>query len=826
MNNNNNLNDSEIKYDAFISYRHLPLDMYVARTLHKTLESFVLPKKLRQPGLKDRITRVFRDRDELPLSNNLSEPIELALKTSEYMIVICTPKLKESEWCKREINTFKELHGQSKIMAVLAEGEPEDSFPIELLVEEYEEVTENGETVVKKKNVEPLAADVRGKNHHEINKKIKEESLRIVAPMFGLTYDSLKQRHRERKIKRIATISSIVAAVFLVFGIISTSMAITIFNQSKTINNEYAGKLAEEAISRYANGEVEDAKKTLYEAKEIAENPDVSKAESVIYNKYTPEGMLVPEFNRNIGAGIDGMVASKDMKNVVICDNLGRLLIFDTQTGEYNYISKEYGSAVFQEDYFTFIDDNHLLYSLNGKVCIYNVYKNNSETIFEQPDAGWSRVLFDENNDRIFILSDKLVCLDAIDNSVKYCTEMDVDASSKMALSSNGERLIVSGSPNDDFSSEYFIVEAYDGNVLSKCENIGSVVVKIAEDNNIFYEITTKINIDDKTTETYIVAIDSNTDEMLWKSEPSTAIYFDIKICKNGLIYAVSPDSHVTLNSKTGEILYRTSPVSQIMAGSCYDNGCYSIARDGSIYNYNVESGAANVLNDYAINPNLEVRDAIISDDAAVVYFEGTDYIAVYRENKNDDIISLNEEDNIYTNDTILFEDSVYSMYAFDDRISSKCYDPTTVMYYSPDKTFILEFNRTENAVRKYDVSTSEKTGEIEVDTGAISSVFLSDDNKYIGVTKLDGELLLFDAENYNLIKTFKNDFCYVNRMGRVSNNTYVIDSIDGTYIVDDKLNELFSFKKTENYYSIGYDPNGGLIVCGRNSEMQYIPME
>ena len=61
----------EFMYDAFISYRHAPLDMYVAERLHKALESFRVPKladketkKLGKSGIK----RIFRDRDELPQS--------------------------------------------------------------------------------------------------------------------------------------------------------------------------------------------------------------------------------------------------------------------------------------------------------------------------------------------------------------------------------------------------------------------------------------------------------------------------------------------------------------------------------------------------------------------------------------------------------------------------------------------------------------------------------------------------------------------------------------------------------------------------------------
>ena len=132
------MNLQEIKYDAFISYRHSELDQFVAVNLHKELEAFKLPKVIRKQlqakGIdKKKIERVFRDRDELPITNNLADPITNALRNSEFLLVICSPRLKESLWCRKEIETFISMHGREKIFAVLIEGEPAESFPDELL---------------------------------------------------------------------------------------------------------------------------------------------------------------------------------------------------------------------------------------------------------------------------------------------------------------------------------------------------------------------------------------------------------------------------------------------------------------------------------------------------------------------------------------------------------------------------------------------------------------------------------------------------------------------------------------------------------------------
>ena len=129
------MDKKEYKYDAFISYRHCDLDKFVAENLHKVLESYDLPKNVKQKlGITGKtIKRVFRDQDELPLSSNLEDPIIDALNNSKYLIVICSPRLKESLWCKKEIETFKKIRGRENIFCVLIEGEPADSFPDEVL---------------------------------------------------------------------------------------------------------------------------------------------------------------------------------------------------------------------------------------------------------------------------------------------------------------------------------------------------------------------------------------------------------------------------------------------------------------------------------------------------------------------------------------------------------------------------------------------------------------------------------------------------------------------------------------------------------------------
>ncbi len=193
------------QYCAFISYRHQSPDQEIAKALHTAIENYGIPASIRKKTGKKKMGRVFRDQEELPLSSDLGADIEAALDQSEWFIAICSPRYLESHWCLREMEYFIERRGRDHVLTVLVEGEPADSFP-----EIIRFMTgENGE----KKETEPLAANVRAENLAGSLKKLRVEKLRILAPMLDLSFDDLKRRARQRKIRIISAVS---AAAFVV----------------------------------------------------------------------------------------------------------------------------------------------------------------------------------------------------------------------------------------------------------------------------------------------------------------------------------------------------------------------------------------------------------------------------------------------------------------------------------------------------------------------------------------------------------------------------------------------------------------------------------
>ena len=223
---------SERQYKAFISYRHRPLDMLVAKKLQRTIERFVIPADLRENGQK-RLGYVFRDQSELTVSSDLSEIIHDALDRSEYLIVVCTPDAAQSEWVNEEIKYFLSNHDRDHVMAVLASGEPEESFPPALT----DEITEDG-TV---RYIEPLAANVSADNMFSRSVQFRSEVLRILSVLIGCGYDTLYRRdHRYNVIRRSLIIGALLFLAASDIGLL--------INRNLKIKSNYDQSLRNQSI--------------------------------------------------------------------------------------------------------------------------------------------------------------------------------------------------------------------------------------------------------------------------------------------------------------------------------------------------------------------------------------------------------------------------------------------------------------------------------------------------------------------------------------------------------------------------------------------------
>ncbi len=621
------------KYDAFISYRHANLDKFVAETLHKQLERFKIPKQIRKDkGLEKKDILIFRDQDELPLSSNLAEPITEALKNSEYLILICTPRLLESEWCKREIETFIEFHKKEHIFTVLAEGEPEDSFPKQLLYNEVEELDDTGNKVIRVKSIEPLAADVRGENFKQVKKKIKREKLRILAPMFGLGYDDLKQRHKEQKMKRALSISAIIATFLLAFCIVSTLLALEIKKQSDQImeqnnlitvqNDDISAKnheiveqsvqiqkQFEEAQMNYSKSLADASTRVLGKGDRMAaiyiarkglpsniENPEIpytTECEYALTNAmyvYNGEQVFRPYNIYSTDSKVIDMKVSQDGKRMLVIDSSDQIYVWDTQT--HLLLAKVQGIKYMDKNVVQLFGNNKFVYPSFDGTYIYDLVTGDINCISKEQNT----IIPYPDGDRYLEISfDKMVCYSTSDNTIcfeKKESTFYLASAMNFFFSEDKSKIIIL----NEFSSKQglYVIDAMTGELLynqkltfrfaslNYCNGKALVVSydKKDEDNKYIYTLT---------------CIDLNSYETLWEKTEDEVWFNNIrytKIDEQEYYFLQNSWELYTYNARTGELLNLSESNQKIVNSYVLNDGCTQlmICEDGTLLTYDVST--------------------------------------------------------------------------------------------------------------------------------------------------------------------------------------------------------------------------------------------
>ncbi len=670
------MNLENVHYNAFISYRHCELDMFVAENLHRSLEAFKLPAGIRKecPDLPKKIERVFRDQEELPLATNLADPITEALQNSDNLIVICTPRLKESLWCQKEIETFISMHGREHVFAVLAEGEPEDSFPIQLLTDD------------KGQPVEPLGADFRGDSHREILKKMKTESLRLIAPMFSLDFDDLRQRHREQRTKRIITIGAIAMAIVLAFGIYSFATAMVIKKQADDIaaQNVQITKQSEEiekqnveikaqahdialkyAITAAAESETLMKKCDKPAAIKLLRDalPD-DKSDEIL--PYTPEceraladclGMynvgvkFLPSDYYQSDKNLVYVGMSEDGQYLAYLEEGGSLKVYDLATHTQLYEKPAYSYAG----------------SLDAVICAHKVIytDENSSTIMLDIDSGEEKKLIDYGGIIKKVRGHEYITasdynyiglidastgeqildlpLEKVDDSLEYmnCSGMSDDEKYFYA----GLATFVEGVNR---AGRFVIMDVSTGEVVDEIlMDDGCCVDSICQDGNrIFLAVSKHFDLFDA--ESYIWAYDTANKQILYKRKVNNHELADLyAIEKDGAKYLFARDDigPNTFDYETGELLYSESAFESIEMVTILESGYVMLTlQNGQIVFYDASSGYLFVV-DYFAYPYFDsVKDVAFVKGMFVFHGDRSNRIGVYRTSMNPETVSYEEE--------------------------------------------------------------------------------------------------------------------------------------------------------------------------------------
>jgi tetratricopeptide (TPR) repeat protein len=202
------MNVESRRYRAFISYSHR--DKGVVRWLHRALETYRIPRKLvgrvtTVGAVPARLAPIFRDRDELSASSDLSSELRARLEQTLFLIVVCSPAAAKSTYVNEEVLAFKRLHGESRVLALIVAGEPggtatggpeDECFPRAL---RYRLDAQGHSSTIA---AEPIAADLR---KHADGKRLA--FLKLLAGLTGLPLDELVRREAQRRIRRLTTVA-------------------------------------------------------------------------------------------------------------------------------------------------------------------------------------------------------------------------------------------------------------------------------------------------------------------------------------------------------------------------------------------------------------------------------------------------------------------------------------------------------------------------------------------------------------------------------------------------------------------------------------------
>ena len=190
-----------IKYRAFISYSHQ--DRAAAEWLHRALERYRLPRgfagqAIGSGRLPHKLGPIFLDRLDLA-AGGLGTQIKSALDASEFLIVICSPRSKASAYVGDEIEEFKRLGRNDKILALITDGRPFDPA-CDCFPDAMKSIRSGSLHRPGSEAGDVLAADLQHDGQHLA-------TLKLVAGLLGVSLDDLRRRDAvaERRRRRMWT---------------------------------------------------------------------------------------------------------------------------------------------------------------------------------------------------------------------------------------------------------------------------------------------------------------------------------------------------------------------------------------------------------------------------------------------------------------------------------------------------------------------------------------------------------------------------------------------------------------------------------------------
>ena len=726
-----------VKYNAFISYKHASLDMAVAKRIHKGLETFKVPGSVKRKTGRKRIERIFRDQEELPIGSDLGNNITAALSVSEFLIVICSPETPKSYWVQKEIEVFISMHGREHILAVLVDGEPDESFPKLLLTDD------DGNPV------EPLAADVRGENDRERFKKLKTELLRLAAPILGCTYDELRQRHRERRIRKIISVAVAVAVCSILFGMYSFYNATIIAENLKGKQINQSKFLANKSLELLDYGDRKAAALVALEAlpSEEEDRPYVALAQLALSkalcsydtgNKVSADGILSHELT------VRDMVFNKAGDKLVSTTSAGTVYGWNLtdNTRMFTILPAEDNGYMCTPEYACFNAREEAVIVNKLGIFVYDGKGNPIKQIEVPKKAYISQAEHHEESNRLLLQSADALYLYDMDSWELLSTienETEVNFSLEICFSEDGSKLAVSHSEGMGETGGMFSVYEPETDRLTTYECKGDYVMELCfagkdtiavasgdTSGDALYGLNEKMD-------SFLEMISLSDSSLLWEKSYGVDLYgtdsstlhlfareYEKDTLHREVVLGVN-DVVTTYDMESGETIseaYMNSGIVDLRVSSSDAFG-YVCCGDENIYVVDLTTGVNYTAS--AIMTGREVSSFAIRNSTVVVRGYLSPDIAVMKYHVGEGCETVSE-----------FELSIYGVEA------------------SADSTLYVVEEYVGLSVRKYhfyDASTGEHISEIVTpEDKSISISFFAPDNKFV-ICYRDGSVAHVNSE-------------------------------------------------------------------------------
>jgi WD40 repeat protein len=220
------MEDSKYQFDVFLSYSRI--DEAFGRKLEEALENYTLPKDVNSRAISRKRLNVFRDKKDLvPNDADYHKAIEGYLNKSQYLVVICSPNARASDYVNDEIKAFLRFNEANRIIPILLSGRPNNDTQAK--PEEYAFPQALCDALAM-----PLAVGFTEfeRAPGKLNKGVYHDSwYTLLAKIFGTERAEIERLDAKRQARRRAIFAGVSLAVIaalsvaLVFAIISRQQA-------------------------------------------------------------------------------------------------------------------------------------------------------------------------------------------------------------------------------------------------------------------------------------------------------------------------------------------------------------------------------------------------------------------------------------------------------------------------------------------------------------------------------------------------------------------------------------------------------------------------